>query len=140
MKTIIIIIIIIITTFFFSIELSAQNIDSLGLDNSPFLNKDEVTLLNSLLEEQRNSLEFTNLKVAFITGSNGGTIVTKSDYFKNSVIPWIKDKLEPQIFMVKLTKEEKEQSGGYDVFVLSWVKVFTSKTQEKIIEQLNNTN
>ncbi len=135
MKTLIIII-----TLFCSIGLSAQNIDSLGLDNSPFLNKDEAILLNSLLEEQRDSIDFVNLKVAFIVGSGGRTIVTKSDYFKNSVAPWIKNNSKPQISMILLTEKEKENSGGYDVLVFSWVKVYNPQKQYLIIEELNKNN
>lgn len=125
-----------ITTFFWTIGLLAQNSDSLGIDDNPILNKNEVELLNSLLNDTRDDFNFTDKKVAFITGSNGGTIVSKSNYFQNSVIPWIENDSEPQIFMVKLTEDEKLKSGGYDVLVLSWVKVFTPKTQEKVIRQL----
>jgi hypothetical protein len=125
-----------ISSFFWTIGLFAQNSDSLGIDNNPILNKNEVELLNSLLNETRDDFNFTDKKVAFITGSNGGTIVSKSDYFQNSVIPWIQKDSEPQIFMIKLTEDEKLKSGGYDVLVLSWVKVFTPKTQEKVIRQL----
>jgi hypothetical protein len=42
----------------------------------------------------------------------------------------------PQIFMVELAEEETRKSGGYDAFVLSWVKVFTDKRKKKLIEQL----
>ena|SRR5690606_27000329 len=108
------------------------------MDNNSILNKSEVALLNSLLKETRDSFDFTGMKVAFITGSKGRTIVSKSDYFQNSVIPWIEKDSIPQIFMVKLTEEEKMKSGGYDVLILSWVKVFTPKTQEKVIKQLGN--
>lgn len=131
---------ILIASLFSTIGLLAQNLDSIGIDNNPFLNKDEVKLLNSLLEEQRDTFNFTGKKVAFITGSNGRTLVTKSDYFKNSVKPWIEKNSKPQIFMVKLTKDEKERSGGYDVLVLSWVKVFTPRSKVKIIEKLGQKN
>ena len=96
----------------------------------------EVKLLNSLLEETRSNFDFANKKVAFIIGSNGNTIVSKSDYFQNSVIPWIEEDSKPQIFMVRLTEDEKTKSGGYDVLVLSWVKIFTPKSQEKVITRL----
>jgi hypothetical protein len=125
-----------ISSFFWTIGLFAQNSDSLGIDNNPFLNKKEVELLNALLTETRGDFSFTDKKVAFITGSNGRTIVSKSDYFQKSVIPWIQEDAEPQIFMIKLTEDEKLRSGGYDVLVLVWVKVFTPKTQEKVIRQL----
>ena len=126
----------IISTFFWTIGLFAQNLDSLGVDNNPLMNENEVKLLNSLLEETRSNFDFANKKVAFIIGSNGNTIVSKSDYFQNSIIPWIEEDSKPQIFMVRLTEDEKTKSGGYDVLVLSWVKIFTPKSQEKVITRL----
>ena len=128
----------IISTFLWTIGLFAQMSDSLGINNNAILNENEVELLNSLLKKTREGFDFTDKKVAFITGSNGGTIVSKSDYFRNSVTSWIEKDSEPQIFMVKLTEDEKMKSGGYDVLVLSWVKVFTPKTKEKVIRQLGN--
>jgi len=116
--------------------LFAQNIDSIGIDDHPVLNESEVKLLNSLLEEQRDMFDFENKKVAFITGSSGRTITAKSDFFRSSVLPWVEDGSRPQISMVKLTIDEKEKSGGYDVLVLTWVKAFTPRTQRKTIEQL----
>ncbi len=126
----------IISNFFWALGLFAQKSDSLGIDDNPILNESEVVLLNSLLAESRKGFDFTNKKVAFITGSNGRTIVSKSDYFKKSVIPWIEKGSEPQIFMVELTEDEKKESGGYDVIVLSWVKIFTPKSQKKAIQYL----
>jgi hypothetical protein len=119
-------------------QLFAQSLDNLGIDNNPILNKDEVQLLNFLLVESRDTFDFNYKKVAFITGSNGRKIVTKSDYFQNSVNPWIEKVSKPQIFMIILTEDEKEKSGGYDVLVLSWVKIFTPKSQEKVIKQLGD--
>lgn len=127
-----------LSIYILTIGLFAQISDSIGIDDNPFLNKTEVELLNSLLNETRTDFNFTDKKVAFITGSNGGKIVSKSDFFRNTVIPWIEKNSKPQIFMVKLTEDEKLKSGGYDVLVLSWVKVFIPKTQEKVINKLKN--
>ena len=129
-------ILITISLFFWASSLLAQNSDSLGIDDNPILNEREVELLNSLLAESRIEFDYTDKKVAFITGSNGRKIVSKSDYFKHSVIPWIEKDSKPQIFMVKLTEDEKKESGGYDVIVLSWVKIFTPKSKERAIKYL----
>lgn len=127
-----------ISTFFWTIGLFAQTSDSLGVDDNPIPNKSEVELLNSLLNETRADFNFADKKVAFITGSSGSKIVSKSDYFRCSVIPWIENGSEPQIFMVRLTEEEKLKSGGYDVLVLSWVKIFTPKRPEIVLRQLQS--
>ena len=108
----------ILISLLFSIGISAQNLENIGIDNTPYLNKDEALLLNNLLKEQIDTLSFENLKVAFITGNFGRTIVSKSDYFKNSILPWIKKKSKPQINLILLTKEEKEKSGGYCLSVI----------------------
>lgn len=113
-----------------------QSVDSLGMDNDPILNYSEVDFLNSLLQEMRDTFNFTGKKVAFITGSNGATIVSKSDYFRNSIKPWLDNYSRPQIFMVELTQDEKVKSCGYDVLVLSWVKIFTPRRKEMVINQL----
>ena len=130
----------IISTVLCTIGLCAQNPDSFGIDNNPVLNNHEVKLLNYLLEETRDDFDFTNKKVAFITGSSGSKIVSKSDYFEYSVKPWIEKGSTPQISMIRLTEDEKAQSDGYDVLVLSWVKVFTTKAQKRVITQLGTEN
>lgn len=96
----------------------------------------EAELLNSLLEKSRNTFDFHGKKIAFITGSSGSRVLSKADYFNRCVNPWLADGKTPQNFMVELTEEEKNKSGGYDAFVLSWAKVFTDKRKKKIIEQL----
>lgn len=101
------------------------------------LSTQEAELLNSLLEQTRNTFDFHGKKVAFITGSSGSLILSKADFFSTCVNPWLEDGKTPQIFMVELTGEEKNKSGGYDAFVLSWVKVFADKRKKKIIERLS---
>jgi len=125
-----------ISFFFRTIGLFAQNSDSIGIDDDPILNKYELELMNSLLYETRKEFNFNDKKVAFVTGNMGGKIVSKSEYFQNSVIPWIQNDSELQIYMLALTDDEKLKSGGYDVLVLSWVKIFSPKTREKVISQL----
>lgn len=127
-----------VTAFYLFVTLwvNAQNTDSLVIDNHPFLNVHEVELLNVLLGDVRADFDFTGKKVAFITGNTGRTVVSKSNYFKHSVIPWIENGAKPQIFMEPLTEEEKVRSGGYDVLVMSWVKVYTPKTHRKVIAEL----
>jgi hypothetical protein len=105
-------------------------------NGNEMLSTQEAELLNSLLENSRDTFDFHGKKVAFITGSAGSRVLSKAEYFNTCVNPWLADGKTPQIFMVKLTGEEKSKSGGYDAFVLSWVKVFTDKRKKKVIEQL----
>jgi hypothetical protein len=110
-----------------------QNQNNKGIE---ILSIQEADLLNSLLKNSRDTFDFQMKNVAFITGSSGTRIVTKTDYFNTCVNPWLEKGKSPQIFMVKLTVDEKNKSGGYDALVLSWVKVFTAKQKRKVIEQL----
>ncbi len=112
-------------------------IQSPNSNGDEMLSKQEAELLNSLLEQPRNTFDFHGKKIAFITGSSGSRILSKADYFRTCVNPWLAEGKTPQIFMVELTGEEKSKSDGYDAFVLSWVKVFTDKKKKKVIEQLS---
>ncbi|MCK9562617.1 MAG: hypothetical protein M0R02_07845 [Bacteroidales bacterium] len=105
-------------------------------NDDEMLSTQEAELLNSLLENSRDTFDFHGKKIAFITGSSGSCVLSKIDYFTN-IKPWMEAGDTPQIFMVELTGEEKNKSGGYDAFVLSWVKVFTDKRKKKVIEQLS---
>jgi hypothetical protein len=105
-------------------------------NSNEMLTPKEAELLNFLLEKSRYSFDFHDKKVAFITGSSGNRILTKSDYFESCITPWLDKGEAPQIIMIELTEEEKNKSGGYDALVLSWVKYFTNKQKKKIIEQL----
>lgn len=111
---------------------------SSNLYGDEMLSTQEAELLNSLLEKSRNTFDFHGKKIAFITGSSGSFVLSKAEFFNTCVNPWLSDGKTPKIFMVELTEEEKNKSGGYDAFVLSWVKAFTEKRKKKLIEQLIN--
>ena len=130
----------ILVILFWTLGLTAQNFDLIGTNDHPVLNKEEVKLLNSLLQETRDTFDFKDKKVAFITGPGGSTITPKSDYFKGSVLPWVEDGARPQISMIILTKDEKEKYGGYDVLVLSWVKVYTKRAHRNVLKALEQKN
>ena len=100
------------------------------------LNRHEVDFLNNALKTTRDTFDFSSKKIAFVTGSNGGTILSKKDYFLH-IKPWIDKGALPQISFVTFTLEEKRISGGYDAIVLSWVKVFTPKQKRRIVEHLS---
>ena len=126
-----------ITTFIISTNLFGQSYDSLGIDNYATLNRQEIDFLNISLIKSRDAFDFTNKRIAFVTGSNGGKLISKQDYFLTCVRPWIDKNSIPQISFVCLTQEEKQKSNGYDAVVMSWGKVFTDKQRKNIIEQLS---
>ena len=111
------------------------NMHHVNTNDIEILSTEEAELLNSLLEKLRDDFDFHDKKVAFITGSSGSHILSRTEYFA-SIHPWIVEGATPQISMLELTLEEKKKSGGYDVFVLSWVKIFTEKQKRNVIEKL----
>ncbi|HZH74314.1 MAG TPA: hypothetical protein VFD91_17615 [Mariniphaga sp.] len=107
-------------------QMQILNTDTLTIDHDEVLSEQEVILLNHLLKNLRDTFDFHGKKVAFITGSSGNRLLSKADYF-NQIKPWLDAGDTPQASIVLLTEEEKDKSGGYDVLVLSWVKVFSER-------------
>lgn len=131
--------ILIITSLFNIGNLFGQLSDSLGIDNNLLLNRQEIYFLTTSLSNIRDTFDFANKKVAFLTGSSGGQLIDKQAYFLSCIKPWTETKLKPQVFFVRLTKEEKKLSNGYDAIVMSWVKVFTKKQRKRIVKQLSRS-
>ena len=75
--------------------------------------------------------------MAFIAGGTGSGILHKNVYFRDRVKPWLDKGFKPHISIVQLTQEEKIKSNGYDVLVLSWVKIFTDKQRSRIVKRLS---
>lgn len=118
-------------------QLQEKNEDFIKTNTEEMLSPEEAELLNSLLKNSRGKFDFEGKKIAFITGSSGGRILSKMDFFNTCINPWLENNEKPQVFMVLLNDKEKMKSAGYDVLVLSWVKVFTQKYKRKVIKQLS---
>lgn len=123
---------------FFLYSVNAQQIiEHCGLDNDAKLNNDEAQFLNNYYKD-RGAFDFSEKKLAFITGGGGAIISSKSEYFSH-VKQW-KDNHNTTIEtkLVVLTSEEKESSGGYDAIILFWVKFFPKSQKQKIILRLGS--
>lgn len=118
-----------------TIGLFGQTIDSLGLDNNPRLTKYEAEYFNNEFKDWREEFDFTDKKVAFLTGSTANKHLTKTDYF-NEVKSRLKDNYGMTHSALYLTEEEKLKSG-YDAIVVSWVKLLTDKRRRQIITELS---
>jgi hypothetical protein len=86
-----------------------------------------------MTNEQRKNFNFKNKKVIFVTGKSGEQIGTKSDYFEY-IREWNKNGNKIATWIVELKENEKIYSGGYDVIVTYWVKMFTEKRKKKILK------
>lgn len=107
------------------------------IENTDTMNGKEISILNSILKNSRDTFDFERKQVAFISGSSGSKILTKSYFFNNCIYPWIEKEERPQVSMILLNEEEKKLSGGYDVLVLAWVKSLSNKQKQKILVKLS---
>lgn len=115
------------------------NPDNCGDDDNPELTKIEATFLNEYLRVQIQSKEFdfSNKKILFVTGSNGGTLGSKSAYF-DDVKEW-KTKYNSKIATSLIVLEESDKiKYGYDAILTYWVKILISpKGIKKILKRAN---
>lgn len=116
-------------------QVQMQKADTLKTNSGEMLSTQEAELLNSLLEKSRDTFDFYGKKVAFITGPTGNRFLSKPDYF-SKIRDWADTGNTPSTFMVLLTQEEKDKSGGYDVLVSFFVKGITNRQKRRIIEKL----
>ncbi len=138
----------VITLFliFYSNILFSQlsEVENCGLNDSPELTIIEANYFNEVFEEKRGEFDFKNKKIAFYEGSSGTVRSNKFDYFrklKNSnrdkdVHYWQAGGTQ----LLILSEEEKERSGGYDVILVSWSKLYKQgKGRSKLVKRLNKT-
>ena len=117
-------------------EIYSQNLDSLGIDNASSLNQFEAEYFNEVFKDSKGNFSFNNANVIFVTNPSGNKIIGKNEYFERLVKPWLIKGDQPQTFYSILSKDEKIRSGGYDVIVLSWVKIFTKKKKKRILKKV----
>ena len=104
--------------------LLGQNIDSLGLDNNPFLNEHESAYLNISLNKVRGNFSFENKRIAFFTGKSATTheLLSKVEYFIH-IKTAIQNKYEIDCQLLVLNQNEKIAAGEVDAFVIIFSKV-----------------
>jgi hypothetical protein len=112
-----------------------SNLPKMGLDHSPFLNNYESEYLNAVFKNNREGFDFTGKQIAFITGSNAGTMSNKQSYFDDE-----RKRFEGKSSMINskvyiLNVDEKKRSGGYDAVIVYWSKVAVS--HEHVIKLLS---
>lgn len=118
-----------------TIKIYSQNLDSLGIDNASSLNEFESDYFNELFKDSKGNFSFNHANVIFVTNPSGNKLISKNEYFNQLVKPWLIKGGKPPTSYKILSKDEKIKSGGYDVIVLSWVKIFTDKRQKKILKK-----
>jgi hypothetical protein len=109
----------------------------LGLDSNPILTNQESDYFNKAFKNHKENYDFTDLKIGFFYGNNGSRIQTKKQYFD-----LVKNRLgncssASNDFVIKLTNEEKTESGGYDLIIVSWSKIIPTD-KERMIKELKD--
>lgn len=116
---------------------SAQNLDSLGIDNNFYVNNAEANYLNNNLQGERGNFDFHEKKILFANGNNAIYIQTKVNYFED-IKPWLSKKDTVVNYLLRFTEEERQAANNFDGVVVSWTKyTVTAKRKAEIIRQLN---
>ena len=120
-----------------SFRLSAQRLDSCGLDNNPILNKHEAAYFNTRFQETRGEFSFVNKRLIFISGESGSVLGSKHNYF-DYVKEWQSEHGRDYIGgsnLIPFTEAQQLQSAGHDAIVTYWSKIRPSP--DRVIKRVN---
>lgn len=100
-----------------------EQLDKMGVYNSPLLKCYESAYFNVIFKQSRNDFDFTNKKVGFITGSNGKTKSSKKEYFALEKDRFNRNTTTNGGTLYIFNATQKAESGGYDAVIVYWSKV-----------------
>lgn len=115
------------------IEINKINLENIDLSNEK-LNETELKVLKIL---NKNSGDFDNKVITFISGPAGTTIFSKSDFFK-SFLNYYSEEHIIQYTIIKLDENEKMLSGS-DFLIFYWVKMLNPKSK-KLLKKIKKYN
>ena len=119
-----------------SSKIFGQQLDSLGIGDDKILNKQEYTFLNVDFIDKKGEFDFKGKKIAYLGGATGNYFYSKMEFFDTYVRPRIGTDKKRKYSLIILTLIEKNESGGYDAFILTPVKVFTDKHRKRVVTAL----
>lgn len=121
--------------FFFVYFVSdGQNPDTINILNKIPLTATEATQLTKMFSPHDTDYLFKGKILAYVGGSTGNCIISKNDFFTNFVFPVINKEKKNVCSLLILTKEEKQESGGFDAIILTPVKVYSDYYKKKTIQ------
>jgi hypothetical protein len=112
-----------------------QQSDSLGLGDNAFLNKSELNYIDSLFQNDPIT-NFKDQKILFFTTKPSIKIITKKEFFDTLIQPSRNKNKLPHFSTQSQTKEQKEESGGYDVIFIAPSGNISDKERSKQFKQL----
>lgn len=105
-------------------EYILEQLDKLGVDNSPLLNSYESAYLNMVFKDSLNGFDFTEKRVKFIKINGECEKFSYFDMQKKYII----NKNSPcdNGILYIFDESQKEESGGYDAAIVYWSKKILS--------------
>ncbi len=117
-----------------------MNFDKMGVNDDTYLNSFESDYFNFIFQDIRGEFDFTGKKIGFVTG-NGHSIVSKKSYFDIEKSRKERGYSTNQASLHLFNKSEIETSGGYEGFVLYWVKAFfKSESLPRKLKEYDSNN
>ena len=130
---------ILVLVLLLSINTFSQNLENCGEDDNPLLTQNEALFLNDYLKEyaffKKDSFDFINKKILFVTGSSAGTFSKKS-YFFSAVKEWKENNSNVGGMGLYVLTVEEKQKYNYDAILFYWCMMYpTEKRRNKLLEK-----
>jgi hypothetical protein len=123
----------------FPIYAFGQQYDDIRVGQEYELTDDEANHLNLTLNDKRGDFDFIGKKVGFAIGSSNYRLRTKEEYFTESK-KYQESGANIINYLIILNDEEKIQSGGIDVIIISWSKIrVTEKAKSRLIIKIKES-
>ncbi|GHT62543.1 hypothetical protein AGMMS50239_16150 [Bacteroidia bacterium] len=108
-----------------------EQLDKMGVDNSPLLNSYESAYFNVIFKDSLKGFDFTGKKVGFIYS---GAKSNKQEYFKLEKDRFNRNYTPNNGTLYIFNAEQKAESGGYDAAIVYWSKFLVPI--EKVVKRL----
>lgn len=97
-----------------------EQLDKMGIDDSPMLSSHESAYFNEVFKENLNGFDFTGKKVGFI---ERGGIRNKKKYFDLEKDRFSRKETPNGGTLYIFDETQKKESGGYDAAIVYWSKI-----------------
>ncbi|GHV72557.1 hypothetical protein FACS1894201_02460 [Bacteroidia bacterium] len=115
-----------------------NQLDKMGIDNSPLLNYCESAYFNVVFGKSRKVFDFTEKKIGFLTGSSGKTKDSKKGYFNGEKERFYCNSTPTNGTLYIFNAAQKEESGGYDAVIVYWSKFLLPI--EDVVRRVKNSS
>ena len=96
-----------------------EQLDKMGIDNSPLLNSHESAFLNVIFKDSLKGFDFTNKKIGFLSA---GSKRNKKEFFKEERERYYNNSTTINGTLYIFDATQKKESGGYDAAIVYWSK------------------